>query len=164
MKSFILQITEPANPRIKYENPRRQCLWTRVSNDAVWMEGCVPSVLRLMAVSSMIFGGLHCIAWPFEFPSRTELFCWRAASLTSAVLPMIVLAVSSFMNYLATTHAEREYSSTIIAYLQGLEQFPDLWWKVFFRNLWHYTGTLNRSAHFFHCPLKPETGINPPLV
>ena len=93
------------------------------------MEGRIQSVLRLIAVSSLIFGGLHCIVWSFEFPSRIELFCWRAASLTSAVLLVVALAFSSFMNYFATTHAERECSSAILACLQGLEQFPDLWWQ-----------------------------------
>ena len=35
---------------------------SRIKNDSVWMQGNTPLIWGLMAISSLIFGGLHCLA------------------------------------------------------------------------------------------------------
>ncbi|KAF3761385.1 hypothetical protein M406DRAFT_281352, partial [Cryphonectria parasitica EP155] len=60
---------------------REESYCERVQNDVVWMGGNNPPMFVLMAISSMVFGGLHCLAWNFDFPTRVELICWRVASL-----------------------------------------------------------------------------------
>lgn len=72
----------------------------RVANDVLWLEGDIPLLFYLMAGSSFIFGALHCLAWNFEFPTRVELICWRVASLASAVLPVVALAISTILGHL----------------------------------------------------------------
>lgn len=38
-------------------------------------------LLSFSAVAGSIFGGIHCLAWQYSFPSPGEQFVWRAASL-----------------------------------------------------------------------------------
>jgi hypothetical protein len=39
-----------------------------------------------------LFGGIHCIAWSFAFPSRPERDLWRTASIAITCLPMLPFA------------------------------------------------------------------------
>ena len=39
-------------------------------------------------VTGTIFGALHCLAWNFQFPSRTEGLLWRIAGVGSAATPL----------------------------------------------------------------------------
>ncbi|KAK0751441.1 hypothetical protein B0T18DRAFT_435790 [Schizothecium vesticola] len=97
----------------------------RVLNDVVWMEGDTPLMYVLTAISSLVFGGLHCLAWNFEFPTRAELMTWRVASPTSAILPVITLITSLVLHYLSTTFKESRIMSTCVANLKPLEQLPE---------------------------------------
>jgi hypothetical protein len=45
----------------------------------------------LGAVIATIFGGIHCVAWSFQFPSHTEQLLWRIASLSITCLPMVTV-------------------------------------------------------------------------
>jgi hypothetical protein len=36
-----------------------------------------------------VFGGLHCLAWNYHFPTQTELLLWRISSTLMASLPII---------------------------------------------------------------------------
>ncbi len=41
----------------------------------------------MVVISVCLFiGGVHCSAWNFSFPTRTEQFLWRANSLTVATI------------------------------------------------------------------------------
>jgi hypothetical protein len=42
---------------------------------------------------AMVFGAIHCIAWPFEFPSEPERILWRVSSVIITSAP-IFLALS----------------------------------------------------------------------
>ncbi|KAJ0108339.1 hypothetical protein J7T55_005316 [Diaporthe amygdali] len=90
----------------------------RVANDVVWLEGNRPLLFYLMAGSSLIFGGLHCLAWNFEFPTRVELLSWRVASLTSAILPAVVLAISAILGHLAVHVLDHHFASKLSAELK----------------------------------------------
>ena len=35
-----------------------------------------------MILVTVVFGGIHCIAWSFPFPSPTEQLLWRVSSIT----------------------------------------------------------------------------------
>lgn len=102
---------------------------TRVPNDSVWIEGDRPPLFILMAVWSLIFGGLHCLAWNFEFPTRAELICWRVAGLASAIVPVLALGLSLIFSYLATNFIASRLISTLLAKLEPLEQLPTEWWE-----------------------------------
>ena len=45
----------------------------------------------LGAVIATIFGGIHCVAWSFQFPSHTEQLLWRIASLSITCLPTVLV-------------------------------------------------------------------------
>ena len=48
----------------------------------------VPSVVGF--TSAAIFGGIHCVGWNFDFPSRVELMTWRCASVYTAVFGLFI--------------------------------------------------------------------------
>ncbi|KAK9414387.1 hypothetical protein SUNI508_11229 [Seiridium unicorne] len=87
---------------------------TRVSNDMIEMEGNVPLIFRLMAISALIFGAFHCLAWNFAFPSRAELILWKTSSIASAIVPVISLIASLYLNHLATAYADRLLLSFLV--------------------------------------------------
>ncbi|KAK1851265.1 hypothetical protein CCHR01_06105 [Colletotrichum chrysophilum] len=82
----------------------------RVPNDVAWMGGRTSLMTSFLAVSSLRFGGIHCLAWNFEFPSRTELILWRSACVVAAILPTITLGVSTLLSHLSETRLDRELS------------------------------------------------------
>ena len=49
---------------------------------------------------STVFGGLHCVAWSFEFPSYIERLLWRIASIVITSAPLIVFTCAIvYMHY-----------------------------------------------------------------
>lgn len=93
---------------------------TRVRNDIVDMEGNVPLMFALMAVSSLVFGGIHCSAWNFTFPSRTELILWRVVSIASAVIPVIAIIFNVLLTYFATAYTDKRLWSILRIGLSSL--------------------------------------------
>jgi hypothetical protein len=84
-QEFTLRLRAPTQAREKATRFREEY---RVRNDVVWMEEGVPLIFSIMAVSALVFGGLHCLAWNFQFPSRAERILWRVCSVTSMILPL----------------------------------------------------------------------------
>ena len=41
----------------------------------------------IATIVAATFGAIHCVAWSFQFPSATERFLWRTASLAITCLP-----------------------------------------------------------------------------
>ena len=74
-----------------------------IPNDASHIGGGIPSLLsrhvgtndELMALSlgsilgGVLFGGVHCLAWNFSFPTQGETIAWRVCSIVISVLPLI---------------------------------------------------------------------------
>jgi len=51
-------------------------------------------------VIASVFGGIHCVAWSFEFPSHTEQLLWRISSLTITCVPafeLVSLVIGMYM-------------------------------------------------------------------
>ena len=49
-----------------------------------------------------LFGGIHCIAWSFDFPSPVEKILWRSSSVGATIMPLFlglfhILHISPFM-------------------------------------------------------------------
>ncbi len=66
----------------------------RIENDFVRLDGFLPPMTITMAMSTVVFGGLHCLAWDFAFPTRTEMIIWMVASVLSATIPLATLLVN----------------------------------------------------------------------
>ncbi|KAI0550588.1 hypothetical protein F4679DRAFT_541912 [Xylaria curta] len=96
----------------------------RVRNDETWIGGTVPLIFNIMAVFSLVFGGIHLIAWNFEFPSRAELMLWRASSLTSTILPLIIIMPNLYLGYLATTHTDNKLISSLDEMVKSQDKSP----------------------------------------
>ena len=43
-----------------------------------------------MVIGSMVFGGIHCIAWNHCFPTRTERILWRISALVTTLAPLLL--------------------------------------------------------------------------
>ena len=46
-----------------------------------------------MVLVTMVFGGIHCIAWSFAFPSTTEQLLWRISSIAITGIPLAFVGV-----------------------------------------------------------------------
>ena len=56
-----------------------------------WLRHNHPAIVSVIASSVLggtIFGGMHCLAWNFSFPTRSELILWRTCSIVTTVLPI----------------------------------------------------------------------------
>ncbi|KAK4223177.1 hypothetical protein QBC38DRAFT_57928 [Podospora fimiseda] len=124
--SFMSRLWYPSS-----ENPALDRLRDdRVSNDFVWMDGEVPLIWTLLAVSSPFFGGLHCLAWYFEFPTNIEKTAWRVASVVSGALPAVSLVVALILSFVSRSFNDQKCASAIHLCLEKLEQFPASWWTL----------------------------------
>ena len=47
------------------------------------------SFFVILTLCGFIFGGIHCLGWNLDFPSRAESTIWRVASLTVTLTPPI---------------------------------------------------------------------------
>jgi len=57
----------------------------------------------MSVVVGIMFGGIHCIAWAFHFPSRTEHILWRISAVSVAGVPLLVtFTVKSFIVYVGS--------------------------------------------------------------
>ncbi|KAF8331027.1 uncharacterized protein EI90DRAFT_2921046 [Cantharellus anzutake] len=66
--------------------------------------------LWILAVTGIIFGGIHCLAWSFPFPTRAEKLLWRISAI------IITLGPGS----LAWSYVRQEYAEDIIGFFGGL--------------------------------------------
>lgn len=102
----------------------------RVENNLVWMEGEPPYFFVMVGISSVVFGGMHCIAWNFEFPTEGELVCWRIASLCSAILPVMVLGLNFVLEYIANNYGKSRRNDILVAALEPLGCLSPSWWQA----------------------------------
>lgn len=100
----------------------------RVENNLVWMEGQPPYFYVMVGISSVVFGGMHCIAWNFQFPTSAELVCWRIASLISAILPVLVLGLNFLLEYTYNNYGKSWRNDMLIAELEPLRCLSSSWW------------------------------------
>ena len=126
-QSFFGRLLAPAIIHQKEKDIRNT---DRIKNDVIWMprdtqrSSAVPLVFVLMAIFSFIFGGLHCLAWNFEFPSQTELTLWRVASVASSITQILSLLASLLLHYLATIYIDNRLMSWLLVKLECVAQFP----------------------------------------
>jgi len=62
----------------------------------------------VFAIFGVIFGGIHCIGWYFQYPSQSEQTLWRATSTAITVIPLIVAPIDFL---LATRLRTRDINS-----------------------------------------------------
>ncbi|KAK1707176.1 hypothetical protein BDP67DRAFT_493525 [Colletotrichum lupini] len=137
-QSFISRLRSPTYSR--HEANELNDRLPRVPNDLVWMKGEGPLLFILMALSSLGFGGLHCLAWNFEFPSPAELLCWRVASLISAALPTITLVTSLILHFLVTEYTDSRLLLIFLRKLKPLNGLEPDFWEYIRNPHWQFWG------------------------
>lgn len=134
IQSFISRLLSPAKTRRESQMIKTDKL--RIENDMVEMEGNVPLLTPLMAVAGFVFGGLHCLAWNFPFPSQTEMILWRFSSIGSAIVPFISLVVSIFLNYLVTGSLDKYLMKELQPLTKYSEEYINMLRKPVFVTDW----------------------------
>jgi hypothetical protein len=75
------------------------------SAETKWKSAKTDVFIAISLVSiAVVFGAIHCIAWPFPFPSDAERILWRVSSVVMtgtpiAAVPLWVLAVSDWSSW-----------------------------------------------------------------
>jgi hypothetical protein len=52
------------------------------------------ALLVVEMIVAMVFGGIHCIAWSFSFPTRIEQILWRVSSIATVSTPFLILVLA----------------------------------------------------------------------
>jgi len=56
---------------------------------------------RLIGMAiGILFGGIHCIAWSFDFPSVAEQYIWRISAVSVTALPTIIAVSFKYIQHL----------------------------------------------------------------
>jgi hypothetical protein len=66
-------------------------------------------------VIAMIFGAIHCIAWSFSFPTRTEQILWRVCSITITSVPVICLTLLVVLLFFDVDYSGRSHVDPVWA-------------------------------------------------
>ncbi len=51
-------------------------------------------------VGGILFGGLHCLAWNFQFPTSEEALAWKICSILTTSIPILSIVPFVFWNRL----------------------------------------------------------------
>jgi hypothetical protein len=73
-----------------------------------------------VGLGSMILGGIHCAAWNSEFPIPVERLLWRISSVTTAAIPVVIMAVQFSSLFLHRRGFHTWYFTMIILFLMFL--------------------------------------------
>lgn len=52
----------------------------------------------ISAIIGFVYGGFHCLAWNFIFPTDADRIFWRTASVCITVLPLLAIFIGSIRN------------------------------------------------------------------
>jgi hypothetical protein len=111
--SILDLISRPIPNDIEYEDNFKfihdYCPWTFIDDG--------------MVVAGTIFGALHCFAWNFQFPSRTERLLWKIAGVGSAAVPLAYTLVFNVHHLLKDTHRFQPLLWILFVLRSALEVF-----------------------------------------
>ena len=68
------------------------------------------------------FGGIHCIAWIFSFPTQAELLIWRISSITITAVPTYIFLMTSLTTWL--DHMGFDTADNIVGSIAGIPVLP----------------------------------------
>jgi hypothetical protein len=72
-----------------------------------WNSANTDSLLMISIASiAVVFGAIHCIAWPFPFPSDTERILWRVSSVVITSLPITAIPLLVLLGRIAGSWAD----------------------------------------------------------
>ena len=98
--------------KLRHGSPiRNDATENYVDNDAGFW------VYPAMILGAVLFGGIHVGAWNFDFPTRTELFVWRCASLWTAVCGPILILLGLLLGQFEKVENRRVVTLQMLTFL-----------------------------------------------
>jgi hypothetical protein len=76
-------------------------------------------------VIAMVFGGIHCIAWSFSFPTHIEQVLWRALSITIMSIPFLMLLLL-FVLFPLDLHISAVFAGLFVCFMSLIYAFARL--------------------------------------
>ena len=61
------------------------------------------AIFLCLPVVGVVFGGIHCVGWFFDFPSSAEAMLWRVSSAVLTVVAFLSPIIAGFLVYLFDT-------------------------------------------------------------
>jgi hypothetical protein len=80
----------------------------------------IRSSLPVTISVAVIFGGIHCVAWSFHFPTLQEQLAWRISAASVAGLPILIIVFAMFCGYFE----ERIQDWTILGKIFAAVELP----------------------------------------
>jgi len=75
----------------------------------------------LLGIGSLIFGGVHLIAWKFEFPTRIEQILWWSAALWCTCFGFVCIVLSLLYNWLhKVAHLDKAFGYDTGSYVAAV--------------------------------------------
>ena len=73
-----------------------------------------------MPVFGIVFGGIHCVGWFFDFPSSAEAMLWRVSSVVLTGIAFLFLILFTFVaalfgDSITRTHQRRYFSIAVFS-------------------------------------------------
>jgi hypothetical protein len=132
-----------------FKEPKWYQLWgstwlysrLRVTNDTVRVSGAMPLPSTCLVVTSLAFGGVHSVAWNFEFLTDTEMLLWRAASIASTLLPLAIALVEPALRFGLTQYFNGVSLARLRRHLRPLLDYPSTYWEILFNHPLKHHGT-----------------------
>ena len=94
------------------------------SFEAIWDQGVDEATgnndFRMLLAVMTIFGGLHCLAWNFTFPSTVERYIWRVASIATTSIPVLSLLLLNLDLFLDPRKEKNRRFSYIITIISDM--------------------------------------------
>ncbi|KAI4161261.1 MAG: hypothetical protein LQ342_005053 [Letrouitia transgressa] len=72
--------------------------------------------LMFLAAAGAFFGGFHCIAWNYPFPTLEERIIWRTCAPLTAVLPILSSLVLMYRSYRNLENGKKIHGALSIPY------------------------------------------------
>jgi hypothetical protein len=69
---------------------------TMTIRDVVWIDQFPIHILRTIsiAISTVLFGSCHLLGWNYPFPTTSETYLWRVASISCVCIPSAILLLA----------------------------------------------------------------------
>lgn len=88
----------------------------RVKNDFILSseDDPAPSFSLLLAISTALFGGLHCVSWQAHFATRVERVFWLTSCITTTTIPLATLVIAAVAVFMIRAKL-REFTAAVTA-------------------------------------------------
>ncbi|PPQ84887.1 hypothetical protein CVT25_004617 [Psilocybe cyanescens] len=77
-------------------------------------------IFILAMLVAIVFGGIHCIAWSFEFPTVVEKWAWKVSAVLVSGLPLSSFFSGVLGGSMRTIRFKKRYSSVLVDFMSSV--------------------------------------------